>query len=267
MADWSVWTRDVVSFVFESTLMKMNFTIINPNTSTVLMDRLSRGIVVFVMLISVHQVNSQTFTQTYPPFLDTVGYLRSISWIDYDNDGDLDVYASGTGAYNNGVFDPLHFLYINNGNMNFTLSSELLLPESSFGHGWGDINNDGDIDVLIAKTWNQSQINKFYSNNAGTFTNNQTTGLTPNLTLPYEGTVCWGDYDNDGFLDMYLARWNNQPNKMFHNNGNSTFTEITVGNIVTDAAWSSSGMWFDFDNDNDQDLFVGNYSGYSECNL
>ncbi len=206
---------------------------------------------------------SQTFTSFPAPFLDTGDYVRGISWVDIDNDNDLDVYLSGNNGYDAtlGATLPMSVLYTNNGNGTFSPTNEIQSVNSSMGHGFGDFDNDGNIDLLLAKTHNWGYLNEFYVNNGGTFTMDNTTGLTPSVTSPFEGTVSWGDYDNDGYLDMYIVRWNVQTNRLFHNNGNGTFTQITSGPMVTDAAWSSSGIWGDLDNDNDLDLVVGNYSG------
>ncbi len=70
--------------------------------------------------------------------------------------------------------------------------------------------------------------------------------------------VCWGDYDNDGHLDLFVANWNNQDNYLYHNNGDDTFSKIQTGEIVTDGGISSGPCWGDFDNDGYLDLFVAN---------
>jgi len=80
------------------------------------------------------------------------------------------------------------------------------------------------------------------------------TGATPNVVQPYEGTVSWADYNNDGWADLFLPRWNDLKNRLFRNNGNGTFNEVTVGAIVNDLAWTSGGFWGDYDNDGDLDL-------------
>jgi hypothetical protein len=68
----------------------------------------------------------------------------------------------------------------------------------------------------------------------------------------------WGDYDNDGDLDVFLSKLSGQNNSLFRNNGNGSFTKITMGSIVNDSGDSYGAAWADFDNDGDLDLFVPN---------
>ncbi len=70
----------------------------------------------------------------------------------------------------------------------------------------------------------------------------------------------WGDYDGDGYADLFVAN-NQKQNLLFHNEGNGSFTKITAGEIITDQAISYSATWGDYDNDGDLDLFVANRGG------
>jgi len=72
--------------------------------------------------------------------------------------------------------------------------------------------------------------------------------------------VAVGDYDNDGFPDIYITNFG--PNILYHNNGDGTFTAVTERAGGSDPAWSSSAAFFDFDNDGLLDLFVANYVNY-----
>lgn len=72
--------------------------------------------------------------------------------------------------------------------------------------------------------------------------------------------AAWGDYDGDGYVDLFVAN-NQKQNLLFHNDGNGSFTKITVGETVTDRAVSYSATWGDYDNDGDLDLFVANRGG------
>ena len=76
----------------------------------------------------------------------------------------------------------------------------------------------------------------------------------------YSYGCAWGDYDNDGDLDLFVANWNNENNFLYANNGDGTFTKVTSGDVVTDGGSSWGCTWGDYDNDGDLDLFVANYS-------
>jgi gliding motility-associated-like protein len=219
-----------------------------------------RFLPVFLLVFSVAHVQAQVnFTPVNAAFLDSQSYLNGVTWIDADNDNDLDVCVSGfSGAPPDWVNETEIFL--NDGNGNFTPSGWITSShKNGMRHGWADIDNDDDPDLYLAATWNQNDINQLWINNVGSFTLNQTSGATPNTAQPYEGTVSWADYNNDGWVDLFLPRWNNLKNRLFRNNGNGTFSEVTAGQLVNDLAWTSGGFWCDFDNDRDQDIFVVNY--------
>src|SRR5207249_4206265 len=71
--------------------------------------------------------------------------------------------------------------------------------------------------------------------------------------------VAWGDYDNDGFPDVFVTNTGENPekNELYHNNGNGTFTRVTAGSIVNDQSHPIAAAWADYDNDGWLDLFVG----------
>lgn len=209
-----------------------------------------------------HAVSAQVTFQQIPglDFFDSQGYLNGVSWVDVDNDDDLDVCVTGSGGtFPN--FTNISAIFLNNGNETFTNTGLLnSVQNNAFRHGWADYDNDDDLDLYIAATWNSNGINELWANNGGTgLTPMPNTGATPNIAQPYEGTVSWADYDNDGWADLFLPRWNDQKNKLYKNNGNGTFSDITAGAVVNDLAWTSGGFWGDYDNDRDQDLFVVNY--------
>ena len=133
-----------------------------------------------------------------------------------------------------------------------------------------DYDGDGLLDIYIVngaempslvktgpKYWNRL----FHNNGDGTFTD--VTEKAGVAGAGYGMGVAVGDYDNDGWPDLYLANVNG--NQLFHNNGNGTFTDVTakagVGGGTHDGKkmWSISAGWFDYNNDGRLDLFVSNY--------
>ncbi|MBL7827700.1 MAG: CRTAC1 family protein, partial [Saprospiraceae bacterium] len=194
-----------------------------------------------------------------PPFLDSEAYFNGVSWVDVDQDNDLDVCVSGfKGLPPNWI--NVSAIYLNDGAGNFSTSNLISSAQkNAMRHGWADIDNDNDLDLYLAATWNQGDGNEIWINNNGSFTMGTVPGLSPATPQPYEGTVSWADYDNDGWVDLFLPRWNNLKNRLIRNNGNNTFADITIGALVTDLAWTSGGYWGDYDNDRDQDIFVVNY--------
>jgi len=136
-----------------------------------------------------------------------------------------------------------------------------------------DYNNDGLLDLFftngaaipsLEKT-DPSYWNRLFRNNGdGTFTDvTEKAGLQG---IGYSMGVTAGDYDNDGFVDLYVTGVNR--NQLFHNNGDGTFTDVTekagVGGMVPKLgkAWSVAAGWFDYNNDGLLDLFVANYLNY-----
>ena len=127
---------------------------------------------------------------------------------------------------------------------------------------WGDYDNDGDLDILLTGyDSNENEISKIYRNNGdNTFT--EQTGIS--LTGVYDGSVAWGDYDNDGDLDILLTGSDNinyisTISKIYRNNGDNTFAEQT-GISLTGVNFSSVA-WGDYDNDGDLDILLTGRSG------
>jgi hypothetical protein len=130
----------------------------------------------------------------------------------------------------------------------------------------GDYNNDGWIDFYVTNS-DQGKPNFLYRNNAnGTFTDVAAKAGLANLN-GNDGVsmdCLWGDYDNDGWKDLYLVRWGR--NSLFRNNGDGTFKEVTAerfrrkdGSPGTDWANGNAAVFLDFNLDGRLDLYVGNY--------
>ena len=136
-----------------------------------------------------------------------------------------------------------------------------------------DFNNDGLLDIFFTngaeipslKKSGPGFYNRLFRNNGdGTFSDvTEEAGLAG---AGYSMGVAAGDYDNDGFVDLYVAGFNR--NQLFHNNGDGTFTDVTekagVGGMVRQGKpWSVAAGWVDYNNDGWLDLFVVNYLDYS----
>jgi hypothetical protein len=136
-------------------------------------------------------------------------------------------------------------------------------------HGlWEDLNNDGKIDIVITRcNGNEATINSlFWGNGNGTFTKLNKAPFTSDRCFSHG--IFGADYNNDGFLDIFLANRVvielpniTDNNFLYKNNGNGTFSKILSGDIFTDLDVSAGAAWADIDNDGNLDLFVCNPQG------
>jgi hypothetical protein len=185
-----------------------------------------------------------------------LGDSNGCSWGDYDNDGRLDLFVA-----NGGGGPQPHFLYRNLGHGAFTkITSGCIVTEPMVGIGgaWGDYDNDGFLDLFTTQqSGNSQRRNRLYHNNGAGGFECITSG--PTGTDTGFGTGCaWGDYDNDGFLDLFVCWQEGKNNHLYHNNGDGTFTQILEGSPVNDGGRSPGCAWADYDNDGFLDLFVSN---------
>jgi hypothetical protein len=182
-----------------------------------------------------------------------------MSWGDYDNDGYEDLLINGRRLFRNSGPPAWNFTDV-------TGQSGLT---GGVGNGvWGDYNNDGWLDLYSGagqSTWDILWMN----NGNGTFTN-----VTVAAGNVYDNdptsAAGWGDFDGDGYLDLYVANgedWNGGnplyfPDILYHNEGDGTFTDVTVAAGIddyTDPAYGRGVAWADFDDDGDLDSYISNY--------
>ncbi|SPF44162.1 conserved exported hypothetical protein [Candidatus Sulfotelmatobacter kueseliae] len=146
------------------------------------------------------------------------------------------------------------------------------LPETvGAGCAFLDYDNDGWMDIYLVNSGPcdffdppQPLRNALYHNNHdGTFTDVAAkAGVTGNA---YGMGVAVGDYDGDGFPDLYVTQYPHSI--LYHNNGDGSFTDVTAKAGVAAPGWATSAVWFDYDNDGRLDLFVCHFVDYSKTKL
>lgn len=197
--------------------------------------------------------NGTSFTQQSGP---EYVFSQRTNFIDIDNDGHLDAFVCHDVEPN--------VYYMNDGNANMIFGQGGIgdTPDGgNYGSLWVDHDNDGDMDVYLAKCRGgdtPANIDQLHRNNGdGTFTN-----IAPDLGLDDDiqtWSAAWGDYDNDGDMDMMVGAFSlvNGGHKLVRNNGNGTsYTDVTAGSgfdVLTDV--SIENVTHDFDNDGLLDIF------------
>jgi enediyne biosynthesis protein E4 len=218
--------------------------------------------------------------------IETMG--SGCGWIDYDQNGLLDLYlvnGAATGVYK--PEQPLRSaLYRNNGDGTFTDVTEKagIGAEGLFGMGVavGDYDNDGYPDLLVL---GYGRCILYHNNGNGTFTDVTAKAGVENRGL-WGSSAAWFDYDNDGKLDLVIANYvdwspernfycgdrrpgmrsychpddfHGQPPTLYHNNGDGTFTDVSkVSGVGLKGGNSLGVVTFDYDNDGWQDIFIAN---------
>lgn len=218
-------------------------------------------------------------------------WSSSAAFLDYDKDGDLDLYVANyldfrlednkSCGYKNlltycgpsqykGISD---ILYRNNGAGTFTevtIQAGVSNPEGKgLGVVGGDYDNDGDIDIYVA---NDDTQNFLYRNSGdGKFSEVSLlagVGFSENGEAEGSMGVSFGDYDNDGYLDLVVTNYQNQVNTLYHNDGNGLFSDVSYISGFGSISYSYVGWgvgFIDYDNDGWLDLFVAN--GHLQDNI
>ncbi|MFQ5570891.1 MAG: FG-GAP-like repeat-containing protein [Rhodothermales bacterium] len=160
----------------------------------------------------------------------------SANWVDFNNDGHLDLYTSDG------------FLFRNNKDKTFSNVTDATGVGSATASGtaWADYDHDGDADLFAA--------DGLFRNDSGMFVNvTESTGVSPGVG--FGGGTAWGDFNNDGGFDLYVTRSDFMPASLYRNDGDGTFTDVTASaGVGVDLARGVA--WADMDLDGDLDLFV-----------
>lgn len=197
-----------------------------------------------------------TFSQTSNNI--TGVYYASIACADFDNNGTIDFVLSGLDR----DFIPTSKLYSNLGNGQFEEVAVNLVGVWQGSAAWGDFNNDGTLDLVIAGKDDidnniSKGVTKLYRNNGdGTFTEVQT-----NIAGVFTGSVSWGDFNSDGLLDLLvtgdrkfeLFGFEAAFTAIYENLGNETFEKA---DIQLPGMINSTGIWADVNNDGNIDILL-----------
>ncbi len=212
-------------------------------------------------------------------------WTTSASFLDVDQDGDLDLFATDYVDFNVAnnvkcsgskgqreycdptIYPPLtDHLWRNDGGNRFTDISEESGIGSAAGNGLGsavaDFDNDGDLDIYVA---NDQQANRLWAQQSGgTFEDTATmTGSAFNANGMAEASmgVTAGDFDADGDEDLFMTHLTSETNTLYVNNGSGSFTDYTQRANLANSSLRLTGFgtrWFDYDNDGSLDLFIAN---------
>lgn len=174
-------------------------------------------------------------------------------WIDFDNDGDLDLYVAHCRQSSSSPTDlrRINRLFVNDGNNNFSEQANAYgidVGWQTWTSSFGDLDNDGDLDLVLTNHDHTSQI--FVNDGTGHYTENTTSGFNTTAITPIESVV--EDFDNDGFADILVtgSEW-----MFWKNNGNMTFTQVN-------GLFANNGMLSFACGDLNHDGFIDIYSSY-----
>ena len=200
---------------------------------------------------------------------------------DYDNDGDVDIFVlRGAWHGEEGLSIP-NSLLENDGTGRFRdVTFESQLGDAHFPTqtaAWADYNLDGHLDLYVGNEEYSSQL--FMNNGDSTFTNVAKAAGVENRRM--SKAVVWGDYDGDRYPDLYVSNYGSlappggssgmtsnafavqsgSPNRLYHNNGDGTFTDVASQVGVTEPSTGFTSWFWDFNNDGALDIFASSYDG------
>ncbi|RKU13604.1 hypothetical protein C6502_04365 [Candidatus Poribacteria bacterium] len=198
--------------------------------------------------------------------LDTFDLSGGAIVDDFDNDNYLDIVVS--------TWDPAGQIHFFRNNRDGTFSEQTEQAELAGLYGGlnliqADYDNDDDVDILVLRgAWLEAagqHPNSLLRNNGyGTFTDVTFDAGLGEVHYPTQ-TASWGDYDNDGNLDLYIGNEStetfNAPCQLFRNNGDGTFSDVAAEAGVENYGFTKSVIWGDYNGDRFLDLYVSNFKG------
>ncbi|HSN50584.1 MAG TPA: FG-GAP-like repeat-containing protein, partial [Bacteroidales bacterium] len=202
--------------------------------------------------------------------------LHSISWADYDNDGDPDLLIPSVFDFNTYTYKTA--LLRNDGpngtgGWNFSESDSVFAPTMHAQSSWADFDGDGDLDLLlvnVAPVYDEGFIRRYRNEGNGSFTGENIVG---SLSIEH-GEAQWGDYDGDGDLDILVAGNLKELNgtltplalRIYHNDGLNFVPFEVIPNPYGEGWFDfTAATWADYDSDGDMDiLLAGHYNSGSQ---
>ena len=223
-------------------------------------------ILLFLGALGTRGIAQKFVEKTTASGLDHSVHTNGVSVADYDLDGDLDVFFVATAQYDSTDTTTFNRFYRNNGDGTFTditVQSGLRQEISGrpfggmgnkFGAAWGDYDNDGYPDLCLT---NIGPEKLFHNNGDGTFTDVTATAGIAGTGNDTDTSVMWWDYNQDGYLDLYISAWIGQ-NRMYKNLGNGTFQDVTLQAGLVDTSRTWTAIPIDGNNDGIPDLYEVN---------
>jgi hypothetical protein len=184
--------------------------------------------------------------------VDVKGETRQVSWIDFDNDGRVDLFVAFRDAPN--------MLFHNDGNRFVDVAADVGVadPRKTVGAVWFDMNDDGRLDLFVANQ--DGTLNGLFRNDGSRFVDvagalgMDAAGRPANFGSNGPSVA---DFDNDGRLDLFVAGYGR--NFLYHNDGGGRFSEVASARGVAGGDRATPSAWGDYDNDGRPDLYVSSY--------
>lgn len=198
---------------------------------------------------------------TNDPIVQDGSKSDGASFADVDNDGDLDAYVVTWYGQRN-------YFYRNQGDGSFLLDEDTTLTTNgtfSETASWGDVDNDGWLDLFLTNSEGKSKQNSLFLNVKGQSFSSFPSPATQSNTL--SRAVNWVDVNGDGKLDLFVTNEDPSPNELYLNTGTKPFFQKDDQPLWQNLVKGSmSASWGDVDNDGDLDLFLANAAYFKEVN-